>query len=151
MFLEFSVDEQSVNSVNYNKVVNLSQNYLKLRFSFDKDSIWCNLTKRVLFTNGKEMFNQEVDNENCVLVPWEVLTENFFIFELYGINNDSVRVTTNTVKVFLENSGYVDCTKESETPTPSVIDEILAKLNNTVEMHVVYEDLTEDTYDVVVK
>ena len=133
------------------ELVNDSYNYLELQFSFENDSEWENLTKRVLFRNNEEpVYCKQLDNENKVMVPFEVLAGEFFVFELYGITDD-MRITTNYVTVYLKNSGYTEIVEEALSPTPSVVDDVYARLNNTIEMEVIYTDETTGIYNVVVK
>ena len=109
------------------------------------------MTKRVLFRNeDTPVYCKELDNENKVIVPFEVLTKGYFTFELYGSTND-IRITTNQVTIYLKNSDYTDIVEEALPPTPSVLDDIYNKLNNTIEMEVTYTDDTVETYNVVVK
>ena len=150
---DFNVNGQKVSREGKlpDDIVNDSYNYLELRFCFEKDSEWENVTKRVLFRNeDTPVYCKELDNENKVIVPFEVLTKGYFTFELYGSTND-IRITTNQVTIYLKNSDYTDIVEEALPPTPSVLDDIYNKLNNTIEMEVTYTDDTVETYNVVVK
>ena len=150
MILSFDVTGQTVSSrKNNGKLANKSVNYLSLCFNF-KDTEWDNLTKRVLFENGGEKYCKELNEHDQVLVPFEVLVDDYFVFSLYGIDGD-VRVTTNQIKIFLGESGFDGDTIAPGEASKSIIDDIYEKLNHTIEMDVIYEDDTTDTFDVVVK
>lgn len=148
---DFNVNGQIVSTKDKLPLVTDSYNYVELRFCFGENSEWENLTKRVLFRNEEsEVYCKQLDNTNKVVVPFEVLTKGYFIFELYGIN-ENMRITTNQVTVYLKNSGYTDIVEEALPPSPSVVDDIYAKLDHTIEMEVTYIDDTVETFNVVVK
>ncbi|WP_405296351.1 hypothetical protein [Methanobrevibacter sp.] len=149
---DFNVKGQEVQSKDKLPIlVNDSYNYIELRFCFGENSEWENLTKRVLFRNeDNPVYCKQLDNENKVIVPFEVLTKGYFTFELYGITEE-IRITTNQVTIYLKNSDYTEIVEETLLPTPSVMDDIYNKLNNTIEMEVTYSDDTVETYNVVVK
>ena len=127
---EFNVKGQKVSKKGeHPELVNDSYNYLELQFSFEEDSEWENLTKRVLFRTKEEpVYCKQLNNENKVIVPWEVLTGGFFVFELYGITED-MRITTNYVTVYLKNSGYTEIVEEAIPATQSVLDDVYARLD----------------------
>jgi archaellum component FlaC len=108
MFLCFSVDEQTVTRTDtVTGLVNESVDYLGLSFTFKSEGIWDNLDKKIEFYNGEiGVYDLELDNEDKVIVPFEVLTGDYFIFSLYGVSGD-LRVTTNRVKVYLKESGFI--------------------------------------------
>lgn len=150
---DFNVNGQEVQSKEKLPImVNDSYNYIELRFCFGENTEWENLTKRVLFRNADNpVYCKQLDNENKVIVPFEVLAKGYyFIFELYGISNEK-RITTNQVTIYLKNSDYTEIVEEALPPTPSVIDDVYSRLNNTIEMEVTYSDDTVETYNVVVK
>lgn len=161
--LEFEVNNQIIKRVDNTELVNLSENYLGLSFTF-KTNDWNDLAKFVLFTGqGTDTFKIAVVN-NTVSVPNEVLTGDYFIFSLYGVSND-VRITTNQIKAYLISSGYTDnVTSDINTDIDlNVVEEIYLAISShkhtltditdldTVEMEVVYDDESEETFNVVVK
>ena len=154
MILSFNVNGQQVSKkdVDVPTLVSDSVNYLELCFSFPKtENEWAELTKRVLFRNDENIvYCKELDNENKVIVPFEVLVGGYFVFELYGFDED-IRITTNQVKFYLEDSGFTNIIEEASGSSDSLIEDIYNRLNNTVEMEVTYLDDSTETYNVVVK
>lgn len=152
--ISFDVEKQIVTgkpNEDTNKLVNNSCNYLELCFNF-KGEEWENLTKRVLFkSKNSKVYCKQLNNENKVMVPWEVLVGDSFTFSLYGIGDENLRITTTQKKVRLIDSGFDSKVEEALPPTPSIVDDIYNKLNNTIEMEVTYSDGSTDTFDVVVK
>lgn len=127
--LNFEVIKQTVSQKNFEKLVNDSSNYVKLCFDFI-DKNWSDVYKRVLFhSRSTETYCEELDENHEVIVPWEVLTEDYFVFNLYGVGEDSLRITTSPQKVSLKESGYSDEIEKPLPPTPSVIDDIYNKIN----------------------
>jgi len=127
--LNFEVVKQTVSQKNFEKLVNDSSNYVKLCFDF-KDPDWSDVCKRILFhSRSSETYCKELDENHEVIVPWEVLTEDYFVFNLYGVD-ESLRITTTPKKVSLGNSGYSDEVEKPLPPTPSVLDDIYDRLDN---------------------
>ena len=112
MDLEFEIVNQSIKKINRKELANKSQEYLQLSFTFKTDD-WTGLTKFVLFKKDKTAYRVAL-TDGKVLVPNACLTGDRFIFMVYGVN-DTVRVTTPTVLIYLEESGY---TTEVENDIP---------------------------------
>ena len=144
MDLEFTINEQICRIKDKRQqVVDLSENYLVLSFTFSDD--WASTGKFVLYPmNDGTVLRQGINNNKSV-VPADVLTGDKFYFTVYGINNNE-RITTNLVKVNLLKSGY---TPDAITPgedelTPSVVEEIYLILDNKANIshtHIM-EDIT---------
>lgn len=131
MILGFDVDGQFVTRRDDERVVNRSVNYLELCFNFKDTETWDDLIKRVLFKGNGETYSKQLDNENKVVVPSEVLSGDSFVFTLYGITDDDpvVRVTCNLMKIIMVSSGF---TGDSLVPGPgnrSVVDDVYARLD----------------------
>lgn len=149
----FDVEKQVVRKrKNCEELVNNSANYLKLCFNF-KDESWDEVTsKRVLFSSKhSKVYCKELDANNTVIVPWEVLTEKYFLFTLYGIGDDNLRITTTQKRIVLEESGFKEEIEKDLPHNSSIVEDIYNKLNNTIEMEVTFEDESTQTYNVVVK
>lgn len=148
----FDVEKQVVQKrKNSERLVNDSSNYLQLCFNFKEDT-WDNLTKRVLLSSKhSKVYCRELDENNACIVPWEVLTENYFLISLYGTGENNLRITTTPKKVFLENSGFLTELDKDLRPNKAIVEDIYDRLNNTLEMEVTFEDGSTETYDVVVK
>lgn len=150
----FDVDKQIVTKrKNSERLVNNSANYLKLCFNFKEETSWDEVTsKRVLFTSKhSKVYCKELDANNTVVVPWEVLTEKYFLFTLYGIDENDLRITTTQKRISLEESGFTEEIEKDLPHNSSIVEDIYNKLNNTIEMEVTFEDGSTNTYDVVVK
>ena len=167
MILEFEVNNQILTGTDNDKIVNLSNKYLGMTFTF-KTSDWNDKVKFALFrTRGSGAYKVALDNDSLT-VPHEVLTNDYFTFSLYGVNEDNVRITTNIIKVYTIQSGY---TSKVENPfpddDPGVIEQIYLAINEramiehdhelvdvvdvgTLEMVVTFEDESTATYNVVV-
>ena len=132
MDLEFTINEQTCRlDDKRQQVVNLSENYLVLSFTFSDD--WESTGKFVLYPmEDGTVLRQGINNDKTV-VPADVLTGDKFYFTVYGINNNE-RITTNLVKVNLLKSGYTDdaITPGEDELTPSVVEEIYLALEEKV-------------------
>ena len=132
MDLEFTINEQTCRlDDKRQQVVNLSENYLVLSFTFSED--WESTGKFVLYPmEDGTVLRQGINNDKTV-VPADVLTGDKFYFTVYGINNNE-RITTNLVKVNLLKSGYTDdaVTPGEDELTPSVVEEIYIALEEKV-------------------
>ena len=133
MDLEFTINEQICRIVDKRQqVVDLSENYLVLSFTFSED--WANTGKFVLYPMPDGTVLRQGISNNKTVVPADVLTGDKFYFTVYGINNNE-RITTNLVKVNLLKSGFTDdaITPGEDQVTPSVVEEIYLALDGKVE------------------
>lgn len=128
--ISFYVDKQNIQQRNSENLVNDSSNYVKLHFDFGTD--WDNVTKRVLFkADSTQVYCKELDNNNEVVVPWEVLIADYFTISLYGVGDNNLRITTPQKRIHLAYSGYSDEIETPLPPTPSVIDDIYDSISET--------------------
>ena len=102
MDLEFTVNSQVLKRTDSNTVVNLSENYLQLCFSFSDD--WDGLSKFVMFQDNGNIRLPLVEDK--ITVPSSLLSKDRFVFSLYGVDSNVTRITTNKVRVYLLDSGY---------------------------------------------
>ena len=122
MDLEYTVTNQVIEKNNRKKAANLSQKYLRLCFEFTED--WDNLTKFALFKVGEDNYRQALDNDK-VIVPSLVLKNKKFLFTLYGVDNNDLRITTNLVRVNLLESGFVhEAIDDDMLDDPNVVEQI---------------------------
>lgn len=127
--LSFYVNKQEIRQVNSENVVNNSTNYLKLHFDFEETD-WDNVAKRVLFkAQSTEVYCKELDEHEEVIVPHEVLNDDYFLFSLYGVDDD-LRITTAQTRISLARSGYSENIVEPLPPTPSVIDDLYDSISD---------------------
>ena len=132
MDLEFTINNQTCRIKDKRQqVVNLSENYLALKFTFSND--WSSTGKFVLYPMEDGTVLRQGINNNKTVVPADVLTGDKFYFTVYGVNNNE-RITTNLVKVNLLKSGYTDdaVTPGEDELTPSVVEEIYIALEEKV-------------------
>ena len=143
MILLFNVDEQTVTRTDtVTGLVNESVDYLSLSFTFKSNSVWDNLDKKIEFyAKGTGVYDVELD-DGSVTVPFEVLTGDYFIFSLYGVDGD-LRVTTNRMKVYLDESGFIGDGVAPGDDKRTVIEQI----NDRIDGVVVDVDALEVTVD----
>ena len=124
MILQFNVDEQTVTRTDtVTGLVNESVDYLDLSFTFKSNSVWDSLDKKIEFyARGTGVYDLELTDDS-VTVPFEVLTGDYFIFSLYGVDGD-LRVTTNKMKVYLKESGFIGDGVAPGTDKRTVIEQI---------------------------
>ena len=104
MDLEFTVNNQTIKRKDSNQVVTSSSEYLRLVFDFETDD-WENLDKYCFFRTGHINYPFEL-TEDKVIVPAYFLNDKYLLFGLYGMGDDSVRITTNVLRLYLEDSFY---------------------------------------------
>ena len=107
--LNFRVINQSLTRTDTFIPVAGSKNYLLASFEFTTDD-WDTIdTKTAVFVNEQNIKHEVAIADGMCFVPFEVLTTNGYIYvSVYGGD----RITTNSVPVFIEASGY---TEEDET------------------------------------
>lgn len=126
--LEFIVREQKIMRVDSFEPAEKSMNYLLAKFTFKTDE-WKGATKTAVFQNRKmkESIDTILQNDIC-LVPWEVLEAGGMCeVSVYGFC-DGVRITTNKANFF--NDYTLSGGSASRPPTPSVYEQLLAKMEN---------------------
>ena len=104
MDLEFNVNNQTLKRKDSNQVVTSSSEYLRLVFDFETDD-WENLTKYAFFRTGHINYPFEL-TEDKVIVPAYFLNDKYLLFGLFGIGDGDIRITTNVLRLHLENSYY---------------------------------------------
>lgn len=101
------VDEENVQLLNYN----YNQYYCNFRFNNDEDSLWKNIDKFAIFTDGWNNISiVHLGTEDVVecFVPSKVLNGSFFRVSIYGGD----LVSTNNITVPLQMSGYINFSDE---------------------------------------
>jgi hypothetical protein len=131
--LKFNVFNQRLIRVDKNNPATDSVEYLEAQFIFNTDD-WNGKAKSAIFTKGTSSYTVLLDSEGVCKVPFEVLQSNEsskllgntdkISVSLIGIYN-TVRITTNEVKVNLNYSGYTEGQEPSE-PTAEMYEQILA-------------------------
>ena len=107
--LNFRVINQSLTRTDTFIPVAGSKNYLLASFEFTTDD-WDSIdTKTAIFVNEQNIKQEVAISDGICFVPFEVLTNSGYIYvSVYGGD----RITTNSVPVFIEASGYAE---EDET------------------------------------
>ena len=104
MDLEFTINNQTLKRKDSNQVVANSSEYLRLVFDFETDD-WENLDKYCFFRTGHINYPFEL-TEDKVIVPAYFLNDKYLLFGLYGMGDGDIRITTNVLRLHLENSYY---------------------------------------------
>ena len=128
MDLEYIVTNQVIERTDRNKPANLSQEYLELSFTFSDD--WSGLAKFALFKTSEGTLRTALSQDK-VLVPASVLSNNKFLFSVYGVDGDDLRITTNLVRVNLLESGFTHDTinDDTELDDPTTVEEIYTEIS----------------------
>ena len=107
--LNFRVINQSLTRTDTFIPVAGSKNYLLASFEFTTDD-WDSINaKTAVFVNEQNIKHEVAISDGICFVPFEVLTNSGYIYvSVYGGD----RITTNSVPVFIEASGYAE---EDET------------------------------------
>lgn len=103
--LNFRVINQSLTRTDTFIPVAGSKNYLLASFEFTTDD-WDNIdTKTAIFVNEQNIKHEVAISDGICFVPYEILNESGYLYvSVYGGD----RITTNSVSVFIEESGYVE-------------------------------------------
>jgi hypothetical protein len=135
-YIEFIVDKQIIRRFDNEAVVQDSQNYLNAMFTFTEESEgWEGAITAVFKGADGQAFNVLLDSEGMCLVPWEVLTGNYFDVSLFCGD----LITANVVRVYTIESGY-EIGQESREPTPDVYNQIIERIDNINAFAVSYEN-----------
>ena len=128
MELEYNITNQVIERCDKHRPANHSQKYLELTFTFSDD--WSGLAKFALFKTSNGTLRTAL-SEDKVIVPASVLREKKFLFSLYGVDGDDLRVTTNQVKVNLLESGFTHDTinDDSDLDDPTTVEEIYTEIS----------------------
>ncbi|MDD6483512.1 MAG: hypothetical protein PUF72_02930 [Clostridiales bacterium] len=123
MKLLFNIANQHINQVNSQCVVSDSVNYLEAQFFFSDD--WDGFEKTAVFTGADSAYTALLNGGGCI-VPHEIITAGRFSVSVFGIRDD-VRITTDTVYITVQRSGYRDG-ETPKPPTPTVYEQILGRI-----------------------
>lgn len=133
MDLCFNVSNQTVKRVDKNKLVNWSDEYLRLVFDF-KSSDWSDCSKFILVFDNGEVYRFGLTG-NAFIVPEELLTDVKLVFSIYGVNN-SYRITTPKVMLRLLEAGYTSDVAELDVEefTHDVVEEVYIAINGKADL-----------------
>lgn len=128
MDLEFNVNHQTVTRTDKEKVVNYSDDYLRLCFNFETDD-WTGASKFILVFCGDNTYRMALTDDKFV-VPEELLTTQKLVFSIYGVTQ-SYRITTPKILLHLLIAGYDEQTKELDVDefTTDIVEQIYIELD----------------------
>ena len=130
MNLEFLIENQIISQENAEKLVQLSQNYLTLSFTFN--DIWDNLNKYIIFHSNNHNYCLELENDT-ITVPSEALKTESFVISLFGTDGETYRITTNKARIDLITSGYTEEFTPIDNPEVDAFTDIYAKITTIEE------------------
>jgi len=122
MDLEFNVNNQTLKRKDSNQVVTSSSEYLQLVFDFETDD-WENLSKYAFFRTGHINYPFELTDDS-IIVPAYFLNDKYLLFGLLGLGDGEVRITTNVLRLHLENSYYDSETVDVRNFLDVIVDEL---------------------------
>ena len=127
MDLEYVVTNQVIERSDRNRPANLSQEYLELSFTFSDD--WTGLAKFALFKTSEGTLRSALSQDK-VTVPVCALSDKKFLFSLYGVDGNDLRITTNLVRVNLLESGFTHevINDDSDLDEPTTVEEIYTEI-----------------------
>lgn len=128
--LQFEIRNQCITRTDKFRPVEKSLNYLLASFSF-RTGDWGNAPlKTAIFTNSEKKSYKVIINDGICTVPWEALQKSGYM-EVSVFAGD--RITTNSARVFIEPSGYVDDAENENDPTPEIYDQMMGEVNHIKE------------------
>ena len=120
----FKLEGQKLKRTDDNYIVNMSKKYLEA--SFEPDVEWNGYIMSAIFQDGSTAITVPIENAP-VIVPHEVLGGDGFTVSVFGVNEDGVRIPSSTVKVMMDDSGYIEGKTPGE-PTPTAYERFLYAL-----------------------
>lgn len=140
MIINLIAEGQQLSFVKKPETVKGTRGYIQCRFSFVSDE-WKNGNLRAMFKNSKlsDVYHCEIAADGTVVIPHEVLAEQGTVsIAAVAEHEDGVRVTTNTVCFYNENTIYGE--KETD-PTPS---EYMQMINAAKEAQKIAQSVRDD-------
>ena len=133
MELCFEINNQKLTEIpNKDFLVNKTQNYLSLNFSFSSE--WDDFIKYVILKDTKNRPYLFHYTDEAVIVPSIILQNKYFRITCFGWHDD-VRVTTNEISVNLHSSGYTsEFVPIDPDHSKDVITEILEALDTKADI-----------------
>lgn len=103
MDLNFTIEKQTLKRTDNQQIVNWSNKYLVFNFQFSSE--WANLSKFLLIFCGGAAYRFAIE-QNKFTVPYTLIKRKILLFSVYGIDNEEYRITTNKIRLILEDSGF---------------------------------------------
>ena len=158
MDLKFNVNNQIITREGNEKVVNMSEGYLKLVFDFIT-SDWGEVSKYYISFKGHDGdYRFELESETpsnvtysaSIIVPSFITMGKKFVFGLYGVDaNGTIRITTNLAMVRLLDSKFSDGGIDVITRLDYLEEEIVKKEDKVTGKGLSSNDFT-DTYKALI-
>jgi len=126
LILEFSVKNQRLSRYTSGIVASNSYGYLKFKFNFTTNDWQTASVKMANFTYNGRNYPVLIDENNICSVPSEVIKVPEFRVSVFGGG-----ITTNTVKIPVENSNASD--EDGESVSVQYYNEIINKLSATID------------------
>lgn len=140
MIINLIVEGQQLSFVKKPETVKGTRGYIQCRFSLVSDE-WKNGRLRAMFKNSKlsDVYHCEIAADGTVVIPHEVLADQGTVsIAAVAEHEDGVRVTTNTVCFYNDNTIYGE--KETD-PTPS---EYMQMINAAKEAQKIAQSVRDD-------
>lgn len=123
--LEFDVSDQFINRIDQQRPVADSRNYLYAHFNFLTEE-WQSKIVTALFTKEDKSFIMLIDTNGDCLVPWELIQDGG---DIYVSVYSGDLFTTNSSRVTIYKSGYIEDAENSQPPTPNIYAQILDEVD----------------------
>ncbi len=111
------------------------------RFSFDKS--WSGFSKTAVFRVGAEAHTKLLDENDCCILPWELLTHRNVGWQLevgmYGVSADTEIMTSVWDSLGMIREGSAPGS-DARNPTDGIYEQIMAKLQRIYEAMGIYDD-----------
>lgn len=140
MIINLIVEGQQLSFVKKPETVKGTRGYIVCRFSYVSDE-WKSGKLRAMFKNSKlsDVYHCEIAADGTVVIPHEVLADQGTVsIAAVAEHEDGVRVTTNTVCFYNDNTIYGE--KETD-PTPS---EYMQMINAAKEAQKIAQSVRDD-------
>lgn len=134
MILYFDVYNQKVIRVDDEYTVNLSHDYLECDFMFHTTD-WDDVTKYVTFTVKGRSYRYELDGNDMVRVPNDILKYKYFYLKLHGVSKTNQTViTTDEIIILMKITGYSgNLTESTDINSKDVVTLLKEKLATKID------------------
>ncbi len=121
MKINFSIDFQSIQRSDNEKIAANSKGILYAEFTFDPS--WDKLIKKAVFERNKTAYCSIII-DGCCLVPEEILEEGTFFISVIGVDSEeSIRATTEAIPVEVAKGPRLS-QANAAVPTPTEIEQL---------------------------
>lgn len=123
------VQKSKINVDQFEILTSGSVNVHHVRFMFSES--WDGLKKTAVFKHGREARSILLDDSEECIIPWEVLTHpgGTLYAGVYGTKDEEIVLPTVWAPLGEVREGVITDAEEPIPPTPSIYDQILARLD----------------------